>query len=119
MGSFAGPHGVADAELQIFILSRMTGRRKSSVVSVNAILVEITAALPACELSHDQLIAVISEAAMLLGLVPVFDPSRQVEEYDSAGAIRGYGHRAHQPDASASYVFSPGPVRTLPISKRN
>lgn len=26
----------------------------------------------------------------------------------------GYGHRAHQPDPDAHYVFEPGPPRTLP-----
>jgi len=117
MGSFIGPNGVADTELQMLILGELAGRRRSSVVSVNAMIGEVNARMPDCALSHERLAGIISEAAMLLGLVPVFDPSRRPDEYDLSGAIRGYGHRAHRPDPSVSYFFDPGPARTLPIQQ--
>lgn len=30
----------------------------------------------------------------------------------------GYGHPAHRPDPCATYVFHPGPPRTLPLNPR-
>lgn len=30
----------------------------------------------------------------------------------------GYGHPAHRPDPHATYVFQPGPPRTLPLNAR-
>ena len=35
-------------------------------------------------------------------------------EGDFGGAY-GYGHPAHKPDPDASYVFDPGPPRTMPV----
>jgi hypothetical protein len=116
MDHFAGSDDAADTELQMFILSRLADRRRGSVVSVNALIGEIHASLPECPLSDDRLAEVIMEAAMLLGLVPVFDPDLPPECYDASGAIRGYGHRAHRPDPSATYGFDPGAVRTLPAA---
>jgi hypothetical protein len=51
-------------------------------------------------------------------------PRRETHAADHTQADRepagpyGYGHRAHKPDPTASYVFQPGPPRTLPVEKR-
>ena len=37
---------------------------------------------------------------------------------DFAGPF-GYGRKAHTPDPAATYVFEPGPPRTLPIKPAN
>lgn len=40
------------------------------------------------------------------------------EAEESTAPPLGYGHRAHQPDATATYVFDPGPPRTLPLKRQ-
>jgi hypothetical protein len=56
----------------------------------------------------------VSEAAMLLGLIPVMNPAMAARSPRSIQPL-GYGHHAHRPDPSATYTFSPGPPRTLPF----
>jgi len=41
MGSFANPNGAANADLHSFILGKMKGLRRSSVVSINSIVKDI------------------------------------------------------------------------------
>jgi hypothetical protein len=113
MGSFAGSNGAAEAELQMLILGKLKHRRRLSVVSVNALIDDIRETMPSCIFSNNRLAEIISEAAMLMGLVPVFDPTLVTSDFD--GEIYGYGHRAHRPDPFASYVFKPGPPRTLRV----
>jgi len=115
MGSFTKPNGKANAELQSFILSKLKGIERSSVVSTNAIVRDVRAAMPSCPLSTQNLTKLVTETAMLLGLIPVLDRSRLADNDDECGAAYGYGHRAHRADPSATYVFQSEPPRTLPI----
>lgn len=105
----------AKAELQKFILGKLQSLRRSSVVSANALIDDIRSAHPSCTLADEHLAKLISEAAMLLGLVPVFDPRRAPDGHATPGDAFGYGHPAHRPDPAAAYSFQPGPSRMLPI----
>ena len=116
MGRFANT--AADADVQSLILGELSGRPSFSVVSTNAIVNNIVSAMPDCVLSALQLAALVTEAAMLLGLIPVFDRARLIDDCGEFGDAYGYGHRAHQPDPLACYVFRPGPPRTLPVQPR-
>ena len=93
MGSFANPNGAANADLHSFILGKMKGLRRSSVVSINSIVKDIRTAMPSCSLSNERLIKLITETAMLLGLVPVLDrsPGAAVYVCGSAGFAAAAG----------------------------
>ncbi|PWJ86768.1 hypothetical protein C8D77_12230 [Mesorhizobium loti] len=75
MGTFVDPSRTVDPPLQSYILGSLVRRRRGAVVSTNAIVAEIRFALPGCQVEDSQMAKFISEAAMLLGLVPVFDPA--------------------------------------------
>jgi hypothetical protein len=96
MGSFADPNGVANADLHSFILGKMKGLRRSSVVSTNAIVDDIRAAMPSCPLPNERLIKLITETAMLLGLVPVLDRGRLAGSNDKPNGTYGCGRRAQR-----------------------
>lgn len=66
---------LTDGDLNGAILSRLAGLRKGSVVSTNAIVDEVESSFRPQE-TECELRRLISEAAMLLGLVPVYDPTR-------------------------------------------
>jgi hypothetical protein len=117
MGSFAEPAGSVDTDIWTFILGTLTGRPRLSVVSTNAIASDIRSALPDCPQSDRELASLISEAAILLGLIPVIDPAYTDIDSSEHDPPLGYGYPAHRPDPLAVYVFSPGPPRTLPVRK--
>jgi hypothetical protein len=115
MGSYLDPSSPADAAIQTYILTRLGGKRRGSVVSANAIAAEILTAFPQCGITEDRLKGLISEAAMLLGLIPINDPAWRASSKAQDEPEFGYGFPAHRPDPSASYGFNPGPARTLPV----
>ena len=82
MGSFTKPNGAAGTDLHSFILGEMKGLRRSSVVSTNEIVDDIRAAMPLCPLPNERLVKLITESAMLLGLVPVLDRRRLADSGD-------------------------------------
>ncbi|WP_311031016.1 hypothetical protein [Mesorhizobium koreense] len=96
MGSFAEPNGGADADLHSHILGAMKGRRRSSIVSTNAIVDGIRAAMPSCPLPNERLVQLITETAMLLDLVPVLDRSRLADGDDEPKRMYGYSHPAQR-----------------------
>lgn len=67
-----------DGDLHGAILSRLAGFKKGSVVSTNAIIEEIERSLVGRR-SELELARLVSEAAMLLGLVPVYDPAKRLK----------------------------------------
>ena len=44
--------------------------------------------------------------------------SQEAEPTQTDSRKLGFGHRAHQPDPNASYIFNPEVVRPLPIRRR-
>lgn len=102
---------VVDNELQRTILLNITRLKRRKVVSTNKVLHAIRQGIPACPLSTEELVRLVREAAICLGIVPVFDPER-----GNHVTVRfGYGHPAHQPDPDGTYVFKPGVRRVLPV----
>jgi hypothetical protein len=85
MGSFANPNGAANVDLHSFILGKMKGLRRSSVVSINSSVKDIRTATPSCSLSNERLIKLITETAMLLGLVPVLGRRQLAYQYGQFG----------------------------------
>ncbi|MEW6629444.1 MAG: hypothetical protein AB1440_01095 [Pseudomonadota bacterium] len=75
MGGFVETSGQTEADLQAFILGSMSGLSRGAVVSVVPIITRIRSALPDCRLSSHRLAKLVSETAMLLGLVPVVNPA--------------------------------------------
>ena len=67
------------------LLGKMKGLRRSSVVSINSIVKDIRTAMPSCSLSNERLIKLITETAMLLGLVPVLDRRQLAYQYGQFG----------------------------------
>lgn len=116
MGNFMEPSGDISAEIQAYILGELAGRPRTSVVSVYPIVSAVRFAFPHCALGAQRLASVISEAAMLLGLIPVINPVFRDDAANNELAF-GYGHPAHRPDPSAAYGFNPGPARTLPVRR--
>ncbi|MGN6471455.1 MAG: hypothetical protein ACTHLC_17940 [Rhizobiaceae bacterium] len=109
-----------DEKIQRLILEDLQRRPSSSVVSINGLVAFIRGAVPEARHSERQLAKMAFEAAMLLGLVPVYDP--EVPKTDASGDFRGrygYGHRAHKPDPGARYGFEPEGVRPLPVKARS
>jgi len=64
-----------DGDLNSAILSRLAGFRRGSVVSTNAIIDDVESAFSDRK-TAPELARLVCEAAMLLGLVPVYDPAR-------------------------------------------
>jgi hypothetical protein len=64
-----------DDDLHGAILSRLAGRRKGSVVSTNAVVDDVESSFHP-QKTESELARLVSEAAMLLGLVPVYDPAK-------------------------------------------
>jgi hypothetical protein len=118
MGSYLDPTSPADAAVQTYILTKLGGKRRGCVVSANAIAAETLRALPHCGIDEDHLKQLISEAAMLLGLIPINDPAWRRSSKAQDEPEFGYGFPAHRPDPSAAYGFNPGPPRTLPVRDR-
>jgi hypothetical protein len=109
-----------DEEIRRVILEDLQGRPTSSVVSINGLVAYIRTAVPETHRTDRQLAKMAFEAAMQLGLVPVYDPEVQVS--GPSGDFRGrygYGHRAHKADPSARYGFEPEGVRPLPVKTRS
>jgi hypothetical protein len=109
-----------DEKIQRVIFEDLRDRPLSSVVSVNGLVVYIRTAVPETHRTDRQLAKMAFEAAMQLGLVPVYDP--EVPATDARGDFRGgygYGRRAHKPDPDARYGFEPEGVRPLPARKRS
>ena len=115
MGTFEDPSRAVDPTLQTYILGKLTRLPRGAVVSASAMAADIRSALPVYPLTDEQMARLVSETAMLLGLIPVIDPAWKGVEVSEDQVSFGYGYPAHRPDPSAVYVFSPGPPRTLPI----
>ena len=62
-------------ELQAAILLALQDYVRRSVISTNHVMKRVRELCPDCTLEDKVLARLIQEAAMLLGLVPVFDPS--------------------------------------------
>jgi hypothetical protein len=88
MDSLTRPYSAATADLQTFILSKLKGRSRLSHIVVNAIVNEIGVKLPSCALSSGRLAEIVSEAAMLVGLVPVVDLLPMSEYGEFTGSRR-------------------------------
>jgi len=88
MGRLADPNGIVDANLQLFLLGKIKNSPPSSLVPVNAVIDDMREAMPSCQLSDQQLARLVKETAMLLGHMPVFDPSRLENNPD--GVVRNY-----------------------------
>ncbi|MBN9079109.1 MAG: hypothetical protein BGN87_19465 [Rhizobiales bacterium 65-79] len=109
-----------DEKVQATILDDLKNRPTSSVISVNALVAYLRTMVPATHRSDRQLAKMVFEAAMQLGLVPVYDP--EATAAGPSGDFRGrygYGHRAHKADPDASYGFEPDGVRPLPVRTRS
>ena len=109
-----------DEKTRTAILEELRDRPSSSVVPVNALVASVRAAVPETHRTDRQLARMVFEAAMQLGLVPVYDPEAQTP--GPSGDFRGrygYGHRAHKADPAASYGFEPDGVRPLPVRTRS
>lgn len=61
-------------ELQTAILFALRDYRRRSVISTNFVMKRVRQLCPDCVLADQALAALIQEAAMLLALIPVFDP---------------------------------------------
>jgi hypothetical protein len=109
-----------DEKVRTTILEDLGNRPSSSVVPVNALVAYVRTAVPETPRTDRQLARMVFEAAMQLGLVPVYDP--EIQASGPSGDFRGrygYGHRAHKADPTASYGFEPDGVRPLPVKKRS
>jgi hypothetical protein len=109
-----------DEKVESAILDDLKNRPTSSVISVNALVAYLRTAVPETHRPDRQLAKMVFEAAMQLGLVPVYDP--EVPKSDASGDFRGrygYGHRAHKADPVATYGFEPESVRPLPVKARS
>ncbi|WP_311029477.1 hypothetical protein [Mesorhizobium koreense] len=109
-----------DEKIQRVIFEDLQVRPLSSVVSVNGLVAYIRTAVPETRRTDRQLAKMAFDAAMQLGLVPVYDP--EVPASGPRGDFRGgygYGHRAHKPDPDARYGFEPQGVRPLPVKTRS
>jgi hypothetical protein len=109
-----------DEKVRATILEDLRKRPSSSVLSVNALVAYLRTAVPETHRTDRQLARMVFEAAMQLGLVPVYDPEAQAA--GPSGDFRGrygYGHRAHKADPGASYGFEPDSVRPLPVKTRS
>jgi hypothetical protein len=109
-----------DEKVQATILDDLKSRPSSSVVPVNALVDYVRTAIPGTRRSDRQIAKMVFEAAMLLGLVPVYDPEGPA--LGASGDFRGsygYGHRAHSADPVARYGFEPNGTRPLPVKKRS
>lgn len=65
---------VVSSDVQAAILQALCGYSPPSVISSNGIIRQVRDSCPTCQYSDRELSKLICEAAMLLGLVPVFDP---------------------------------------------
>jgi len=109
-----------DEKIRRMILDDLRGRPSSSVVSVNGLVAYIRTTVPETHRTDRQLAKMVFNAAMQLGLIPVYDP--EAPGSGASGDFRGgygYGHRAHKPDPDARYGFEPQGVRPLPVKARN
>jgi len=109
-----------DEKIERVILDDLKNRPSSSVVSVNSLVAYIRGAVPEARRTDKQLARMAFEAAMLLGLVPVYDP--EVPKAAASGDFRGrygYGHKAYKADPGARYSFEPEGVRPLPVKTRS
>jgi hypothetical protein len=99
MGRLSDPNGIVDANLQLFLLGKIKNATPSSLVPVNAVIDDIREAMPSCQLSDQQLARLVKETAMLLGHMPVFDPSRLEGDHDEVDR----NHRGHHRRRSATH----------------
>ena len=106
-------------EIRRLILEDLQDRPSSSVVSVNGLVAYVRTTLPGLHLNDRRIAKMAFDAAMQLGLVPVYDPEvfKSAPEGDFRGHY-GYGHRAYKPDPDARYGFEPEGVRPLPVKTR-
>ncbi|MDN5928673.1 MAG: hypothetical protein L0I29_16515 [Hyphomicrobiales bacterium] len=109
-----------DEKIQRLLFEELRDKPSSSVISVNGLVAYIRTAVPETRSTNRQIAKMTFDAAMELGLVPVYDP--EVPASDVSGDFRGhygYGHRAYKPDPDARYGFEPKGARPLPLKKRN
>lgn len=78
---------VPNRDLNSEILSRLAGLKRGSVVSTNAIVDEVEDSFDG-QKTAPELVRLVSEAAMLLGLVPVYDPARPRTASRTGGFVR-------------------------------
>ena len=64
-----------EVALQAAIMLALRGYMPRSVISTNRVLLKVRQLLAECDTCDQELVKLISEAALLLGLVPVFDPT--------------------------------------------
>jgi hypothetical protein len=109
----------ADEDLQHLIFEDLNGRRPSSVVSINSLVSYLQATKAASGHSDRELARMVFDAAMALGLVPVYDPEAEAAAPGDFRGQYGYGRKAHKQDPSARYGFEPEAIRPLPVRQRN
>ncbi|MBZ9768798.1 hypothetical protein LB526_18735 [Mesorhizobium sp. CA6] len=68
------PEHDVEMELQTAILLTLRDYRRRSIVSTNHVITTVRQLCPGCILPDQALAALIQEAAILLALIPVFDP---------------------------------------------
>jgi hypothetical protein len=120
MASLSNAPPETNEKIRQIILDDLQDRPTSSVVSVNGLVAHIRTAVPETRLADRELARMAMDAAMDLGLIPVYDPEAGISGPD--GDFRGsygYGHRAHKPDPDARYGFEPNGTRPLPVKARN
>ena len=120
MPSLPKPSPEADEAVRNIIFDDLRNRPLSAVVPVNGLVAYIRAEVPDTYRTDRQLARMVFDAAMQLGLVPVYDPQVPISSAD--GDFRGsygYGHRAYRPDPEARYGFEPDGVRPLPVKPRS
>ncbi len=112
------PH--SDIELQRSILSHIQRLQRPTVVSTNQVLDAVCKETSECRAAKTELVRLISEAALCLGLIPVFDPKQAVPEKIEAEHRRRRGPLVS--DQRPAYVcihchttFSQGGDPSVPI----
>lgn len=86
---------VADDDLQDAIVTCVQKLRHDHVVSTNKAIEEVRRTVPNCTFRIEQIVRLIGETALLLGIIPVYDAERVQKD---TRRRYGYGHHAHQPD---------------------
>lgn len=76
-------------DVQRTILTSIERLKRPKVVSTNQVLDAVCHVSPECRLSTAELVRLIREAALCLGLIPVFDPRRAANKYGPQHARGG------------------------------
>ncbi len=120
MGSSVSTSIAADSDLQRAILEELKDVERTSVISVNDVIIKVRRSIPN-RLSDRRLAQVVSEAAMFLGLVPVFDPDRPCREAEVSGraARRAAKRRARLGSRPASVPDAGSNSRAILLPDRS